>query len=338
MLIVQHLLLGDTIMLTPLIKKARQRYPDAEIVMTCPRAYASIYEGRPYGVRVLPFDSRSLADHRALRKHRGFDLAVVPGDNRWAWLARALDARWVVAFAPDQPSYRDWPIDEMRSMPKEPMAWGDMAAGLLDGADAKPYSPSEWRSPKFEPYGAPRQRYCVFHLGAGNPNRLWPPERWAAVLNWAENRGYEVVLTTGPGEESLAAKVDPDGSRRRLAGQLNLAQLWDLLRGASFLVCPDTGIAHLARVVGVPTAAIYGPGSPISTGPGRFWADSPFVALWDPDVHCRDQNDFFGRRLQWLRQCARTVAECSDPFCMRRTSVTHVIDAVEKLSKTAPRA
>ena len=66
--------------------------------------------------------------------------------------------------------------------------------------------------------------------------------------------------------------MDPQGTRSALAGRLDLAQLWDLLKNAAFLVCPDTGIAHLARLVGVPTVAIYGPGSPISTGPGLFWA------------------------------------------------------------------
>jgi ADP-heptose:LPS heptosyltransferase len=65
--------------------------------------------------------------------------------------------------------------------------------------------------------------------------------------------------------------------------------MWDLLRNAAFLVCPDTGIAHLARLVGVPTVALYGPGSPISTGPGLFWMASPFRAIWDPDVPCRNQ-------------------------------------------------
>ena len=66
LLIVQHLLLGDTVMLTPLIKKARQRFPEAEIVMVCPRAYVPLYSGRPYGVTALPLDPYSLADqHRA---------------------------------------------------------------------------------------------------------------------------------------------------------------------------------------------------------------------------------------------------------------------------------
>jgi ADP-heptose:LPS heptosyltransferase len=331
LLVVQQLLLGDTIMLTPLLKKARERYPAAEIEMALPAAYAPIYAGRPYGVRGLPFDVRSLADHRALRRQRGFDLALVPGDNRWAWLARALEARWIVAFAPDEPSYREWPIDELRAMPEEPMAWGDIAARLLDGPEPTPYAASEWPAPPFARYGKPRQPYCVLHLGASSPHKLWPAARWSAIRDWAEARGFEVVLSCGRGEQALLAPVDPDGRRSALAGRLDLAQLWDLLASAAFLVCPDTGVAHLARLVGVPTVAIYGPGSPISTGPGRFWANAPFRALWDPEVPCRDQDRLFERRLIWVRQCWRGVDECADPFCIRRVAVDQVTRAIEGL-------
>jgi ADP-heptose:LPS heptosyltransferase len=127
------------------------------------------------------------------------------------------------------------------------------------------------------------------------------------------------------------APLDPEGRRSALVGRLDLAQMWDLLSHAAFLVCPDTGIAHLARLVGVPTVALYGPGSPISTGPGRFWSRSPFRAVWDPDVPCRDQDRLFERRLVWLRQCWRSVAECGDPVCIRRIQVAHVIGAIEEL-------
>src|SRR5688572_6351560 len=331
LLVAHHLLLGDTIMLTPLLKKARQRFPGAEIVMTCPRAYAPLYAGRPYGVLALPFDPRSLRDHRMMRKQRGFDLALVPGDNRWSSLARALDSRWIVAFAPDEKSYRDWPVDEMRAMPDSPMAWGEIAATLLDGPDPEPYSARDWPAPDFTRYEFPKKPYCVLHLGASSPHKLWPPERWVAVRDWAEARGYEVVLSAGRGEEALLPPVDPEGRRSALAGRLDLPQLWDLLKNATFLVCPDTGIAHLARLVGVPTVALYGPGSPISTGPGRFWVNSPFRALWDPDVPCRDQNHLFERRLVWLRQCWRGVEECGDPVCIRRIATGEVIAAIEKL-------
>ncbi len=330
-LVVHHLLFGDTIMLAPLFKKARGHYPDAEIVLTSPPAYLPILAGRPYGVQPVPLDARSLSHHRALRRRRGFDLALVPGDNRWSWLARALDARWVVALAPDQRGYKEWPIDELKPMPQTPTAWGDVAASLLPGADPEPYVVGEWPAPAFTPFDVPPGRLCVLHLGARNPNRYWPADRWRSVIHWAEQKGFRVVLTTGPQERGLAVAVDPEGSRSSLAGRLDLAQLWELLRRASFLVCPDTGIAHLARLIGVPTVAIYGQGSPITTGPGRFWAQSPFKALWDPDIRCRDQDDFFGRRLVWVRQCARSPKECADPFCIRRIAVQQVTSALEEL-------
>ena len=331
MLIVNHLLLGDTIMLTPLLKKSRARFSDAEIVLTCPRAFAPLYAGRPYGVKVMPLDARSLADHRALRKAGGFDLALVPGDNRWSWLARAAGARWIVAFDADDAGYEDWAVDETRRMPDRPMAWGDMASLLVDGEAPALFSPDEWPAPPYSPYERPVGRYCVLHLGASSPHKLWPAERWLAVRDWAERAGYEVLLSAGRGEEGLLAPVDPEGYRSRLAGRLDLAQLWHLLKHAAFLVCPDTGIAHLARLVGVPTVAIYGPGSPVSTGPGLFWASSPFRALWDPEVACRDQDRLFERRLPWLRQCWRGIAECGDPVCIRRVGVDQVIEAIESL-------
>jgi ADP-heptose:LPS heptosyltransferase len=330
-LVAQHFLLGDTIMLTPLLKKARERFPQAEIVMACPRSSAPLYARKPYGVTAVPFDAASLADHRALRRERGFDLALIPGDNRWSLLARALDARWIVAFATDAPSAKNWPIDELRPMPDTPMAWGEIAATLLDGPEPAPYSPEEWPAPPFNSYALPKKPYCVLHLGASSPHKLWPDERWREVRDWAEKRGYEVVLSAGRGEEALLAPVDPGGRRSALAGRLDLAQLWDLLRNAAFVVCPDTGIAHLARLVGVPTVAIYGPGSPISTGPGRFWRNAPFKAMWDPEVPCRDQNQLFERRLVWLRQCWRGVAECGDPVCIRRVAVADVVAALAAL-------
>jgi ADP-heptose:LPS heptosyltransferase len=334
LLVAQHLLLGDTLMLTALLKKARERHPQAEIDMACPAAYAPLYAGRPYGVRALPFDARSLAAHRALARQGGYDLALVPGDNRWSWLARALDARWIVAFSADRSGYREWPVDELRPMPAEPMSWGDMATRLIDGPEPAPYSPREWPAPGFEPYARPAAPYCVLHLGASNPHKLWPAERWAAVRDWAEARGVRVVLSCGRGEQALLAPLDPSGERSALAGRLDLAQLWDLLAHAAFLVCPDTGIAHLARLVGTPTVAIYGPGSPVSTGPGRFWARSPFRALWDAEVPCRDQDRLFGRRVLWVRQCRRGVEECGDPVCIRRVTVDQVRAAIEDLLRT----
>ena len=114
-LIAHNLLLGDTIMLAPLLKKLRTQFPEAEIVMTCKPAFLPLFASRPYKVRAMPFDPRDIGSFFALLRERGFDLALLPADNRFSWLARALDSRWVVAFEGDRPGYKNWLIDEFRN-------------------------------------------------------------------------------------------------------------------------------------------------------------------------------------------------------------------------------
>src|SRR3954447_19538930 len=77
-LVANNLVLGDTIMLAPLLKKLRQRYPDAEIVMTCKPGLESLYESHPYGVEAVAFDTRDVSTFFALFRRRGFDLALLP--------------------------------------------------------------------------------------------------------------------------------------------------------------------------------------------------------------------------------------------------------------------
>ena len=75
-LIVHHLLLGDTLMLTPLLAKLRARFPKAEVVMALPDAFAPLYSGRPYGVRALGWNPRTPAAS-ALWREPGY-LATLP--------------------------------------------------------------------------------------------------------------------------------------------------------------------------------------------------------------------------------------------------------------------
>ncbi len=112
-LVLHHLLLGDTLMFTALLAKLRAQHPDAEIAMTVARAYAPLYATRPYGVTAHVLDPRDFATYRALAALPRFDLAILPADNRWSWLARAIGARWIVGIAGDRPGHKNWPVDEL---------------------------------------------------------------------------------------------------------------------------------------------------------------------------------------------------------------------------------
>src|SRR5207253_2467624 len=132
-LIAHHLLFGDTVMLAPLLAKAREQHPAAEIVMTVMSAAEQLFSGQPYGVRALGWNPRDAQSVRRLLAEPGFDLALIPGDNRYSWLAQAMGARWIVAFAGDRPAYKSWPVDEEVAYPDRPAAWSDMAANLVAG-------------------------------------------------------------------------------------------------------------------------------------------------------------------------------------------------------------
>lgn len=326
-LIAHHLLLGDTLMLTPLVAKLRERYPAAELVMALPEPYASLYARAPYGLRAIGWNPRSPAAS-PLWRARGFDLALVPGDNRFAWLALALGARWIVAFAGDRPATKNWPVDEARDYPDSPAAWGDMVATLIDGPPPAPYLPAAWPAPPADKApGWPTARYAVLHVGASTPLKRWSPQRWTALASRFATHGIEPVWSAGRGEEEIVRICDSEGTHRSLAGVLSLPQIWHLLAGASILVSPDTGIAHLGRVVGTPTVALFGPGSATITGRGAFWRDAPYRAVTVDPFPCRDQRVLFKREIDWVRRCGRSLAECPHPRCMDAIELEAVLGA-----------
>jgi ADP-heptose:LPS heptosyltransferase len=334
-LIAHDLLLGDTIMLTPLLAKCRQRWPAADIVMTCAPAYCGLYATRPYGVRVVPYDPRDLRSLQRLSAEATFDLALVPGDNRYSWLARALGARWVVGFSGADARYKDWPLDELRSYPDAPTAWADLVPGLIDGPPPTRYRVTDWPAPPAGGFGAPTEPYCVIHAGASSPLKRWPANRWFELARRLTAMGLQVVLSAGPGEAHLLDDIDSDRAYPRFGGSLSLPQMWHLLERARLLVVPDTGIAHLGRLVGVPTVALFGPGSAILCGAGDFWRDSPFTALTIPDFPCRDQTVTMRRNVHWIRRCERlpgtAPGRCAEARCMLALASDDVANAAVQL-------
>lgn len=332
-LIAHHLLLGDTLMLTPLLKKLRTRYPAADIAMTVPTAIAPLYATHPYGVRALPFDPRQST--AALYAEAPFDVAFVPGDNRYAWLAAAMRARWIMAFAGDRPAAKSWPVDDLVTYSTRPAAWGDLVAELCEGPPPAPYRTSEWAAPPATTFALPARRYAVLHVGASSPLKQWAGERWRAIADSLDARGIAPVWSAGASEIALVDAIDASRRFASFAGKLDLPQLWRLLAGAAVLVAPDTGIAHLGRIVGTPTVALFGPGSAVLCGAGDFWRNARYQAVTIDPFPCRDQHVLFKRDIEWVRRCGRSVAECPQHLCMPAIGVDIVERAIVEMLEPA---
>jgi ADP-heptose:LPS heptosyltransferase len=111
--------------------------------------------------------------------------------------------------------------------------------------------------------------------------------------------------------------------------------MWRLVANAKLLVCPDTGIAHLGRIVGVPTVTLFGPGSHVICGPGEFFSDMPGRAVTVDPFPCRDQTVQFFREVAWARRCERLFGEgpsrCARARCMEAIDDASVLAAVDEL-------
>ncbi|MCX9154706.1 glycosyltransferase family 9 protein [Niveibacterium sp. 24ML] len=328
-LIAADVVLGDTIMLAPLLAKVRARWPTAEITLTCPPRFVALFEGRPWGVRAQALDLRDPQTLLAARDT--YDLALCPAQARHGWLAAALGARWIIGFAGDPRWHKRIALSQTRALPDRAMTFGDVAATLVDGPEPPAYAPRQWPHPAVGPQD-PTSTRVVLHLGASGVNKLWPAENWRALIARLQGAGLAPCLVTGPGEAALLDEVDPERRLTQHPGSLSLPEYWQLLAGSRALVCPDTGIAHLGRIVGTPTVALFGPGSPLLGGAGHFWRESPYVAIWNADVACRDQHDFFERKVEWVRHCWRRPPECANPHCVRQHTVDAVLAALQTLA------
>ncbi|MDB5799483.1 MAG: heptosyltransferase [Rhodocyclales bacterium] len=345
-LVAHHLLLGDTLMLSALLARLRRNHPQAQIVMTCPQAIVPLYAGKPWGVQAMAYDPRDATTLCALWRagipKGGFDLALVPGDSRYSWLARALGARHIVAQADDTPRYKNWFVDEQRAWPAQPAALPEIFADLARGNAAPAFSEEQWPLAACTQFDPPARPYAVLHLGASTPLKLWPAERWAALANALFERGITPVWSAGAKETALVAAADPQQRFRSYAGQLDLLQLAHLLRDASLLIGPDTGVMHLGRLTETPTVTLFGPGSEVLCAHSPFFHNTPAIAL-SAQLVCRNQQTIFRRSVAWVQRCGRgydaaagtpvdaSVSRCGQALCMTGISLDAVLDACQGL-------
>jgi len=110
-----------------------------------------------------------------------------------------------------------------------------------------------------------------------------------------------------------------------------LIEMWALVEQAKFVVSPDTGIAHFAKLTGTPIVTLFGPGSPVTHGQGLFWKECIHYHATKDNFICRDQQILFRRKVLWLNRCGRGVSECKTPgACMEAITPQKVLNVLYK--------
>jgi heptosyltransferase-1 len=115
----------------------------------------------------------------------------------------------------------------------------------------------------------PSERIAVVQPGAAWSSKRWPHDAYIALGKRLARDGYRIVVTGAAPERPVAAAIVDglDGHALLTAGSLSFRETMALLPFGRFIVCGDTAIMHAAAALGVKVYALFGPTSPVETGP-----------------------------------------------------------------------
>ncbi|MDH4080683.1 MAG: glycosyltransferase family 9 protein [Nitrospira sp.] len=109
----------------------------------------------------------------------------------------------------------------------------------------------------------------LIHPGSGSIHKCLGPEKWAHIIQQLQYREMSPVVLEGPADQDAVESVlSLLSTQPPVLRDLSLSLLVGVLVQADLYVGNDSGVTHLAAIVGVRTAAVFGP-----TDPHR-WAPS----------------------------------------------------------------
>ena len=324
--------LGDTLLFSAVLQDVRSHFSKvngAEIQIThfCMKQNLAAAELIPGADRRVLIDLTKIGD--TIRRMRAERLDVLLDFSSWqrltAFYSMTAGARFTAGFrTAGQHRGRGYDLsvahrndqhelENFRGLLKE--------LGIASGIEPRVVVPEIAVEPLSQV-----QDVVVFHLWASGMQswlREWPEDRWVDLANRLANRETVFVITGAPAdmertEPFLKRMMAANLQAVAFAGTDGFVSLSHLLLRARVVVSVNTGVMHLAAVLGTPTVSINGP-----TNKGRWGPMGRRVASVDaPGEGCGYLNLGF-------------EYDGNPTDCMERISVEMVADAVNEVVAVA---
>ncbi|HYL58103.1 MAG TPA: lipopolysaccharide heptosyltransferase II [Candidatus Acidoferrales bacterium] len=282
--------LGDLVMSLPALRAIRRTWPAAHLAVLIKRELASFFDGSHWLDEVIPYSvGRGIAglnDRRRIVgtiRSRHFDLGVLFPNSfesaLWLTLAGvprragfAADARGAMLnlkASPTPAAISEHQVNHWLEMVRATsVADGGIDDFALDVHQPHRERMHEWLATRRTRAGA--LLYAIAPAAAYGPAKEWPARNYAELIDLLGARvGAEVVLVGAPSERARCEQVASACKAGAIvaAGHTEIGELIALLSLCDGFIGNDSGCAHLAGALGIPTVAIFGSTNPDRTGP-----------------------------------------------------------------------
>lgn len=273
--------LGDVIHTLPALSDAREQIPDLQIDWVVEESITEIPTWHPAVRQVIPVALRRWRKHpfhywnewRDFRRHLRTDAYDL-----------VLDAQGLLKSALLSLYCRGVRAGFNRSSCREPLAawcyqrrydvpWQQHAVQRLRQLFAQAF---DYPCPDTPPnYGIAEQFNVIHSLhptfvflhGTTWKTKHWPVSYWQALAKVATDAGYNVQLPWGnAAEHERAETIAAVDEYVKILPRLDLKGIATTLLQAKMVIGVDTGLAHLAAALNLPTVTLYGSTCPDWTG------------------------------------------------------------------------
>lgn len=283
----KHRFMGDTFVAIPMLRGAREVFPEAHITLVTGKQSAVALEQCPFMNRVISynphdetFNWRRLSQEITEGERRPDLCLVADRSFRTAYLALAIGGKVRAGFASEWRSFLlTHPVPYRTDAPEIECCLDILREIAPEGKDSPPYDskPQLFLTYAEKEHGAAilAERKAtgpvLIGIQAGaNDGKGWVPERYGMVASELAREGACIVLLGyGPDEEKAAHRMREAMCGVPvidLTGKTQLRETMGVLANLSLFIGNDTGINHIAAALEVPTIGLFGPTSAIKWG------------------------------------------------------------------------
>jgi len=333
--------IGDVVLVLPTVESLRRKFPNVRITAVAGFPSDEILQAYPQIDTVLRLPgsrgSGGLEQIRfayGLRKYQADLGAVFSNSLRSAFLLYLTGTRHRLGYSTDgrgaflthplpatyrerHTQYRvDYYFNILSGLGLEPPEMKFSPLDTLEG-DATP------RDLRLQMGLGPNEFFITLHPGTSKPERSWHADRYGILCQKiVKEHKIKIALLGSDKEKDLLAQVRRFVPAEWVADvpEMNLRGVAALLRMSGLFIGNDSGMMHLAAMMGTSVVGVFGPGSPETTGPFIEKEKREMVTRHYPCSPCRQR---------FFKECKPSLHH--KPFCLEDISVKEVSEAVGRL-------